>query len=108
MKAAAAAGGPDIVVGFFKEANKYMASRKKELELESLDSDPDSDADFDEDQDMDSDSDVDMPLPPTPPTPETLSPTPDGKRRDRRKSAEIDRRSFSAGNNVTTSVTSKK
>ncbi len=31
LKAAEAAGGPDIVVGFFKEANKYMAGRKKAL-----------------------------------------------------------------------------
>jgi hypothetical protein len=31
LKTAEAVGGPDIVVGFFKEANKYMAHRKKEL-----------------------------------------------------------------------------
>ena len=67
LKAAEAAGGHDIVVGFFKEANKYMSNRKKELELEYLDSDSDpdseadSDADFEMDHDMDSDSDVDMP-----------------------------------------------
>ena len=36
LKAAEAAGGHDIVVGFFKEANKYMSNRA--LEFEYLDS----------------------------------------------------------------------
>jgi hypothetical protein len=77
LKAAEAAGGPDIITGFFKEANRYMLDRKKEQEFEYLDSDSDTDSDLDMDQDIDSDSDVDMPLPPIPePLPPTLEPLP--------------------------------
>jgi hypothetical protein len=83
LKADEAAGGPDIITGFFKVANRYMLGRKKELEFEYLesDTDTDSDAEVDMDQDIDSDSDVDMPLPPTPeplpPPQEPLPPSPE-------------------------------